>query len=80
LGCGVGITDGLSVQGTPEQFNEYTNLNISPTQIWSATWASGTTFNVTLIPVINGNFGIDFLGQCINLNLLTQPVILTTTI
>ena len=69
---------------TEEQINEYTNLNISPTQIWSATFGSGTTFNVTFVllpddfdlPV----FFIDFLGECIDATLITFPIILTTTI
>ena len=73
----------LSLIPSPEKIIEYTNLNISSTQIWQATWDSGETFNVTL-NIISSPFGdlfkIDFLGECIATDLLTLPVILTTTV
>ena len=73
----------LSLIPSPEKIIEYTNLHISSTQIWQATWDSGDTFTVTL-NIISSPFGdlfkIDFLGRCIATEFLTLPVILTTTI
>lgn len=66
-----------------EKLNEYNILNVPFTQIWQATWNSGVTFNVTLIAGVGDagpGFVIDFLGQCIAIDRLTRPVILTTTV
>ena len=81
--CPEGETDEVAFIGSTEKFNEYTILNVPSTQIWQATWNSGVTFNVTLRLIINEGdnfFIINFLGQCIAEDLLTLPVILTTTV
>jgi len=74
-------TTGLLVNSTPEQITEYENLNIAPTQIWTAVFANGITFNNVMftIDIFYDIFIITFIN-CTDISTLVDPVILTTTI
>ncbi len=80
--CPFGSSTLIFVNSTLEQITEYQNLNISPTQLWTAVFADGLTFNNVMIDANNyffTGFFITFTG-CVVLASLTYPVTLTTTI
>jgi len=81
IGCPANSTTEITVNSTTEQINEYVNLNISPTQIWTAVFANGLTFNNVLVTAggVDDVFVIFFTG-CTDYTTLTYPVTLTTTI